>query len=157
MLRWGFDVLVIDPWNKLDMGAGVDTFRAERQALNRAKAYAKRRNVIVVVVTHPNRAVKDRDGSNRKPTMYDMSGGNHWEAMSDHSVGVYRKDLDVPTVEISVEKAKFAGSGFRRTATVVYQRNIEYFVPATNEAVNVAADGDCQGLVDVPADAETIQ
>ena len=110
------------------------------------------------------RAAKERDGSMRKPTMYDMAGGGHWEAMSDHSVSVYRENLDTPVVTISVEKAKFWGSGMRKEAVVLYQRAIEYFVLADSKELAALGftNADCQGLIpnsergaagpDMPAD-----
>jgi hypothetical protein len=146
-LRYGMDVLLIDPWINLDLGNDRDSVKEEARALAKVKSYALTRNVIVFVVTHPNREAmhyinrkwskKDED---RKLTMHDIAGGRHWEGMSDLVVMIRRKDLRLSLVHIGIEKAKFQGCGYHTEVDATYVRGLEYFVPARGEDSEIIPD-----------------
>jgi twinkle protein len=131
LMRHGYDVLVVDPWNKIDFDGGRDPIRAERQALNALKSFARRRNIMLFVVTHPNRGVYNpAKGETREPTMADISGGGHWEGMADHVVIVHRKDRLTSRTSIKIDKVKWHGTGRLGTMDMIYNRNAEYFFSA---------------------------
>lgn len=138
--RYGMDCLVLDPWNKVDFGDVVNHHRAEIRALNRLKQYAEQRNIVLIVVTHPSLAVRGKDGEARAPSMLDIAGGAHWSAMSDQILIAHRPDLSKQLVELHVKKAKFYGSGEVGVYRVLYQRAIEYFLPAPDEPAEADDD-----------------
>lgn len=130
LTRHGFDILVLDPWNKLDIDGGRDPIRAEKLALNRIKAFARRRDLILFVVTHPNRSVYGANGTAREPSMSDISGGTHWEAMADHVCIVHRQDRSKSRTDIKIDKVKWFGTGKLGGISVIYNRNCETFFPS---------------------------
>ena len=141
-LRHGFDVLVIDPWNRLSITeAHANTYAAEKAALNRLQLFARDLGIVVIVVAHPSLTVRGRDGEVRAPRLLDISGGGHWASMSDLVLAVHRPDLKQQLIEMHVLKTKFFGSGRVGTYSAVYARGIEYFVPAPTELT----DGDEEG------------
>lgn len=126
--RFGVDVCVIDPWNKLDLGEGHNEVKLERRALNRVKKFAVTRNVVMVIVTHPSTIVRDgRTGNIRAAGALDVSGGAHWANMSDFLMTVFRENVEEPEVDLLVRKAKFHGSGKVGSYPVRYKRALEYF------------------------------
>lgn len=130
LTRFGYDILVLDPWNKLDIEIGRDPIRAEKLALNRIKAFARRRDIILFVVTHPNRSVYDGKGGAREPSMSDIAGGTHWEAMADHIVIVHRQDRSKARTDIKIDKVKWFSTGKLGGISLIYNRNCETFFPS---------------------------
>jgi twinkle protein len=133
--RFGIDVCVLDPWNKLDLGDGHNEVKLERRAVNRFKKFCDTRSVIGVVVTHPSTIVRDaRTGGVRAGGMLDIAGGAHWANMADFIAMVHRPDVEKDEVDVHVRKAKFYGSGKVGTYPLVYRRVLEYFEAGTASA-----------------------
>ncbi|MED5548992.1 MAG: AAA family ATPase [Pseudomonadota bacterium] len=96
VVRHGSDMIVIDPWSKLDHTRD----RAESEGdytgrvLNDLKRFARKFDVHVAVVAHPRKVQKKSDGSYEVPGGYDISGSAHWYNMVDLGVTAYREITD---------------------------------------------------------------
>lgn len=122
VLRHGINWLVIDPWNQVerDSDDNWSEERYQRHAIKQLKRFARAYDVGVIVVAHPTKDVKQRDGSIRRPTGYDISGSAHWFNAADHLIVLWR-DGAGRDVEIIVEKSRFASGGIIGSAWLRYE------------------------------------
>jgi twinkle protein len=109
--RKGIKCLVIDPFNKVratDASGDVNVYTLEY--LQQIEVFAKKYDVLVIVVAHPTKMYKDRDGKIEEPTMYNIKGGGEWYDASYHGLLVHR-DYENKTVKCKVLKVKFQNLG----------------------------------------------
>jgi twinkle protein len=106
----GIRVLVIDPWNEVEHArpAGMTEAEYVSVSLTRLRKFARKNQVLVVVVAHPRLLEKKSDGSYPVPTPYDISGGANWRNKADNCITVFADPTDQKgAVEIHVQKVKF--------------------------------------------------
>ena len=110
--RKGIKCLVIDPYNKVKMKGAPDMSipDATMEYLARIEAFAKKHDVLVVVVAHPTKMYKRDDGTMDEPTMYNIKGGGEWYDASYHGLLVHR-DYNNKSVKVKVLKVKFQNLG----------------------------------------------
>ena len=110
--RKGIKCLVIDPFNKVrDVDCNTeDVNRYTMEYLTKIEIFAKKFDVLVIVVAHPTKMYKDKDGKIEEPTMYNIKGGGEWYDASYHGLLVHR-DYDNKTVKAKVLKVKFQNLG----------------------------------------------
>ena len=110
--RKGIKCLVIDPFNKIrDVDAKTeDVNRYTMEYLTKIETFAKKFDVLVIVVAHPTKMYKDANGKIEEPTMYNIKGGGEWYDASYHGLLVHR-DYDNKTVKAKVLKVKFQNLG----------------------------------------------
>ena len=110
--RKGIKCLVIDPFNKIrDVDCKTeDVNRYTMEYLTKIEIFAKKYDVLVIVVAHPTKMYKDKDGKIEEPTMYNIKGGGEWYDASYHGLLVHR-DYDNKTVKAKVLKVKFQNLG----------------------------------------------
>ena len=109
--RKGIKCLVIDPFNKVrDVGGSDDVNRYTMEYLSKIEIFAKKYDVLVIVVAHPTKMYKDKDGKMEEPTMYNIKGGGEWYDASYHGLLVHR-DYQLNTVKVKVLKVKFQNLG----------------------------------------------
>jgi len=110
--RKGIKCLVIDPYNKVKMnGASAMSIPdATMEYLTRVEAFAKKYDVLVIIVAHPTKMYKKDDGTIDEPTMYSIKGGGEWYDASYHGLLVHR-DYNNKTVKVKVLKVKFQNLG----------------------------------------------
>jgi twinkle protein len=110
--RKGIKCLVIDPFNKIrDVDANsmdVNTYTLEY--LTKIEQFAKRYDVLVIIVAHPTKMYKDSSGKIEEPTMYNIKGGGEWYDASYHGLLVHR-DYENKTTKVKVLKVKFQNLG----------------------------------------------
>ena len=109
--RKGIKCLVIDPFNKVrsqDPSGDVNVYTLEY--LSQIEIFAKKYDVLVIVVAHPTKMYKDKDGKIEEPTMYNIKGGGEWYDASYHGLLVHRNYED-KTVKVKVLKCKFQNLG----------------------------------------------
>lgn len=109
--RKGIKCLVIDPFNKVratDASGDVNVYTLEY--LQQIEIFAKKYDVLVIVVAHPTKMYKDKDGKIEEPTMYNIKGGGEWYDASYHGLLVHR-DYEQKTVKCKVLKVKFQNLG----------------------------------------------
>jgi len=110
--RKGIKCLVIDPFNKVrDRNASSDDVnRYTLEYLEKIEIFAKKYDVLVIVVAHPTKMYKGQDGKIEEPTMYNIKGGGEWYDASYHGLLVHR-DYEAKTVKCKVLKVKFQNLG----------------------------------------------
>ena len=109
--RKGIKCLVIDPYNKVrDVSGSDDVNRYTMEYLSKIEIFAKKYDVLVIVVAHPTKMYKDKDGKMEEPTMYNIKGGGEWYDASYHGLLVHR-DYEQKTVKVKVLKVKFQNLG----------------------------------------------
>ena len=110
--RKGIKCLVIDPFNKIrDVNCKTeDVNRYTMEYLTKIETFAKKYDVLVMVVAHPTKMYRDKDGKIEEPTMYSIKGGGEWYDASYHGLLVHR-DYEAQTVKVKVLKVKFQNLG----------------------------------------------
>ena len=109
--RKGIKCLVIDPFNKVrsnDASGDVNVYTLEY--LSKIEIFAKKYDVLVIVVAHPTKMYKDANGRIEEPTMYNIKGGGEWYDASYHGILVHR-NYENNTVKAKVLKVKFQNLG----------------------------------------------
>ena len=110
--RKGIKCLVIDPFNKVrDVDAKTeDVNRYTMEYLTKIEIFAKKYDVLVIVVAHPTKMYKDANGRIEEPTMYNIKGGVEWYDASYHGILVHR-NYEEKTVKAKILKVKFQNLG----------------------------------------------
>jgi twinkle protein len=109
--RKGIKCLVIDPYNKVrSVKPSTDVNQYTLDYLEQIDVFAKKYDVLVIVVAHPTKMYKDGNGKIEEPTMYNIKGGGEWYDASYHGLLVHR-DYDAQTVKVKVLKVKFQNLG----------------------------------------------
>jgi len=109
--RKGIKCLVIDPYNKVtsnDSQANVTIYTMEY--LSKIEEFAKKHDVLVIIVAHPIKMYRDQNGKLEEPTMYHIKGGGEWYDASYHGILIHR-DYEKKTVKAKVLKVKFQNLG----------------------------------------------
>tara|TARA_R110002020_G_scaffold202991_2_gene406301 strand:- start:4064 stop:5776 length:1713 start_codon:yes stop_codon:yes gene_type:complete len=130
--RKGIKCLVIDPFNKVrdingNESGDVNVYTLEY--LSKIEIFAKKYDVLVIVVAHPTKMYKGTDGKIEEPTMYNIKGGGEWYDASYHGLLVHR-DYEAQTVKAKVLKVKFQNLGENGAeAHFSWERRSGSFVP----------------------------
>jgi len=138
--RKGIKCLVIDPFNKVrDVDAKTeDVNRYTMEYLTKIETFAKKYDVLVIVVAHPTKMYKDANGKIEEPTMYNIKGGGEWYDASYHGLLVHR-DYDNKTVKAKVLKVKFQNLGENGAeAHFKWEPRSGCFIP--HEPMNIEAE-----------------
>ena len=109
--RKGIKCLVIDPFNKVrsnDASGDVNVYTLEY--LSKIEIFAKKYDVLVIVVAHPTKMYKDANGRIEEPTMYNIKGGGECYDASYHALLVHR-NYENKTAKAKVLKVKFQNLG----------------------------------------------
>ena len=114
----GIDILVMDSYNKLLH----DTSRNETEVIGREldllERFAKRLNIIIILVAHPKKM--DRKGDGRAiPDAYDINGSANFYNKADYVLVVHR-DYEQDCTILNVDKVKFKNYGARGTMNLAY-------------------------------------
>lgn len=110
VFRKGIRCLVIDPWNEVEHSRPQGTTEAEyvSESLRRLRMFARKHELLVIVVAHPKLLEKKADGTYPVPTPYDISGGAMWRNKADNCIAVYADPTDPNgAIEVHVQKVKF--------------------------------------------------
>lgn len=120
--RHGIDVLVLDPWNKLQhkRGGGENEPDYIGRALSELRNFAQVTNTIVIVTAHPTKDAFKADGSIEMPNVSQIHGAMNWGNMADHVVVVFRPEPEKNHVCISVQKSRFKQAGVRGKCWYVF-------------------------------------
>lgn len=109
VIRFGADLIVIDPWNELDHVRPPDLTITEYTglAIKRFKKFARTYNVHVMVIAHPAKMRRDKDGQFPTPTLYDISDSAHWVNKPDLGLVVHKAESG--NALIMVQKCRYKG------------------------------------------------
>ena len=110
--RKGIKCLVIDPFNKVRATTANDgdVNKYTMEYLMQIETFARKHDVLVIIVAHPTKMYKNDKGVIEVPTMYNIKGGGEWYDASYHGLVVHRNYLN-KTVMVKVLKVKFQNLG----------------------------------------------
>lgn len=127
--RKGIKCLVIDPFNRLDdESEGQNETKYISKLLDRLTNFAQRNDVLVVLMAHPTKQPRNKDGVIEAPTLYDISGSANFYNKADFGIVVHRNRID-NTVDVHVQKVKFRHLGECGTALFKYNLNNGRYSP----------------------------
>lgn len=130
--RKGIKCLVIDPYNRLESEQGN---RNETQyisgVLDKLTNFAQLNDVLVILMAHPTKQPKNKDGIVEAPTLYDISGSANFYNKADFGIVVHRNRIE-NTVEVHIQKVKFRHLGECGTALFKYNLNNGRYSPYQN-------------------------
>ena len=101
-------VCVIDPWNEIEHVRPVGMTQTEYTgwAIRALKRFARKHRVHIIVIAHPAKLQRDRNGEYPKPTLYDIADSAHWANKADLGVMIWRKTGE-QEAEIAVVKSRY--------------------------------------------------
>jgi twinkle protein len=112
VFRYGVNGVVIDPWNELDhQYENMTEAQYLSKQLSKIRQFARRNGVHIWLVAHPRNLIKDKDGSYKPPTMYEISGGAHWRNKADNGICLYRANFENDITTLFVQKIRFKETG----------------------------------------------
>lgn len=130
--RKGIKALVIDPYNRLESQQGN---RSETQyiseVLDTMSTFAQLNDLLLILMAHPTKMPKNKDGMITVPTLYDISGSANFYNKADFGIVVHRDRIE-DVVEVHVQKVKFRHLGENGTALFKYNLNNGRYVPFYN-------------------------
>ena len=127
--RKGIKALVIDPYNRLeDEKGGMKETDYISVLLDRLTNFAQQNDILIILMAHPTKPAKNKDGKIDPPTLYDISGSAHFFNKADFGIVVHRDRIN-NTVEIRIEKVKFRHLGEPGTALMKYNLNNGRYTP----------------------------
>lgn len=130
--RRGIKALVIDPYNRLeDESEGQNETKYISRLLDKLTNFAQLNDVLIILMAHPTKMPKNKDGIIEAPTLYDISGSANFNNKADFGIVVHRNRLE-NTVEVHVQKVKFRHLGECGTALFKYNLNNGRYTPYTN-------------------------
>ena len=152
--KYGIKIFIIDPYNNLDEEpAGKNESDEVRLKLKKMQQFCRKNDILFILMAHPRKMNKDKDGRLEVPTMYDINGSSHFYNMADYGLTVHRR-YEEETVEVHVQKVKFKHLGHNGLATFKYNIPNGRYVPYYGES-NIAWNNDNM-LVKKVKDAEAV-
>lgn len=105
--RHDVKLIVLDPWNEIehDRPPGMSLTEYVGKALRMIRRFARKYMVHVMIVAHPAKQQKLKDGSLPELSLYDVSDSAHFANKSDLGIIVGRNEDGTST--ISVRKVKY--------------------------------------------------
>ncbi len=130
--RRGIKALVIDPYNRLEseQGSRSETLYIS-ELLDRLTNFAQRNDILIILMAHPTKQPRNKDGVIEAPTLYDISGSANFFNKADFGLVVHRNRAE-NYVEVHVQKVKFRHLGECGTALFKYNLNNGRYVPFTH-------------------------
>lgn len=146
--RKGIKALVIDPYNRLESEQGT---RSETQyiseLLDKLTNFAQRNDLLVILMAHPTKQPRNKDGIIEAPTLYDISGSANFFNKADFGIVVHR-NRQANNVEVHVQKVKFRHLGQCGTALFHYNLNNGRYVPYVQDILPTWDNASHLDLVD---------
>ena len=93
-LRHDCKLVIVDPWNELEHTHGRDMTQTEYtgMAIRLMKRLASRLQIHLMVITHPAKMQRNKDGEYPVPSLYDIADSAHWRNKADMGIIVHRDD-----------------------------------------------------------------
>ena len=124
-------LLVIDPWNEMDhyRPAGLSETEYISRTLTELRRAAREFQTHLVLVAHPTKMQKNKDGGYDVPKPYDISGSSHWFNKADNCIAIWRDVMNRPELtEVHIQQVRFQGTGKPGMVELIYDREINSFV-----------------------------
>jgi twinkle protein len=139
--RYGINVLVIDPWNNLEVqlqrGESETSYTA--RVLVKLRMFARQTGIHIVLIAHPRKMGKNMNGEYEVPTAYDISGSAHFYNVADNIMSVYREmprdgaDNNNLKTTVYVQKVKTKYTGEIGSVDFTYDRKTQSYHEALFE------------------------
>jgi len=105
VIRHRSQICVIDPWNELDHDFGGDSETVYiSKSIKRFRKFARMMNVHVILVAHPTKLMKGKDGKIPMPSLYDISGSANFANKADIGIVIHKED---GMTKIAVQKSRY--------------------------------------------------
>ena len=132
--RFGIDVLVCDPWNKLQhkRARGENETEYIGRALAEFRNFAQAYNVICIVTAHPT---KESGKEGEVPSEFDIHGSMNWGNAADHVVIIYRPDKKLTLTLIDVPKVRIRKSGMVGGKWYVFTERTNKYTPCAEHMI----------------------
>ncbi len=103
ILRNNAKLVVIDPWNEMDhdFPPELTLTRYTGFAIKQFKKLAQKYMVHVIVIAHPAKLQKNKDGFYNVPTLYDISDSANWNNKCDIGIVIHNNDDLTTTVRLA--------------------------------------------------------
>lgn len=103
VVRYGCNVVVIDPWNEMDhlRNPGETITEYTGRAIKRFKKFAQKFNIHLVIIAHPAKMRKKDNGTYPVPSLYDISDSAHWYNKPDIGIVVHRESETETMIRIA--------------------------------------------------------
>lgn len=131
--RFGINLLVIDPWNNLEVKnkSGENETGYAARILVKLRSFARQTGIHIILIAHPRKMQKTESGNYDIPTAYDISGSAHFYNVADNIMSVYREfhnaDDDVSTTHVHVQKVKTKYSGQIGSSRFDFDKSIQKY------------------------------
>jgi len=111
VLRYGASVVVLDPWNEMDHARPPEISLTEYvgEAIKALKRFARNYQCTMIVVAHPAKLRRDRDGAFPVPGLYDISDSANWANKADLGIVIHRETSGDSLIRVA--KARYADIG----------------------------------------------
>lgn len=127
--RKGIKCLVIDPFNRVENEASSKSETLQiSEFLDKLTNFAQINDVLVILMAHPSKRPKTKDGAIEVPNLYDISGSANFYNKADYGIIVHRNYAE-DLVEVHVQKVKFRNLGQVGTAQFKYNINNGRYTP----------------------------
>lgn len=127
--RKGIKALVIDPYNRLEsQQGGKSETQYISETLDRLTNFAQMNDVLVILMAHPTKQPRNKNGVIEAPTLYDISGSANFFNKADFGIVVHR-NREENRVEVHVQKVKFRHLGSVGMCHFKYNVNNGRYVP----------------------------
>lgn len=107
--HYGSQLFVIDPWNEMEHVRPKDMTQTEYTgfAIRQLKKFATKYEVHVMVVAHPAKMSRSREGKYPVPSLYDIADSAHWANKPDLGIVVHKLDTSSNEATIIVQKSRY--------------------------------------------------
>lgn len=117
IMNTGIDIVVIDPFNKLEFSRTKDQSGDIGEVLNKLIAFAHKNKILMFLVAHPTKPSSDKRkiGGQDIPSGFDVAGSANFQNMSDAVISVHRKQDEYgqksTATRVTVSKWRFGERG----------------------------------------------
>ncbi|MBX2952292.1 MAG: toprim domain-containing protein [Leadbetterella sp.] len=127
--RKGIKCLVIDPFNRVELPTSNKSETNQiSEFLDKLTNFAQVNDVLVILMAHPAKRPRNKDGTIEAPNLYDISGSANFYNKSDYGIIIHRNYAEDLT-EVHVQKVKFRNLGQAGIAQFKYNLNNGRYTP----------------------------
>ena len=143
--RNGINCLIIDPWNMVehDSGNEPETQYVQR-VLKELKSFARKVNIMIIVVAHPRKPPTSIDGVPKPPSLYDIAGSSNWYNMVDNGFVIHTTrdgtDDESKYTIVYVKKVKHTYMGRTGDCKLSFDRGSQRYSDYKNGSSYVGSD-----------------
>lgn len=111
VIRHFAKVIVVDPWNEMDHARPPEVSLTEYvgECIKAFKRFARNYNVVLIIVAHPAKLRRDKDGNFPVPGLYDISDSANWANKADAGFVIHRDESQNTTIRLA--KARYSDIG----------------------------------------------